>query len=209
MAKGFEELDEWVHGLEVMAANLAAGMEPLFAKNDEKYLGLAQRVGGQWLLLNVPNGVDPEIWSDRVGDFINLVFSRISGQAFEIFYQGKAEADAPGSAPKAITYQDVLEWVKAGPEKGGKNKTLVEHSKAMSDEQIAHVVANAINQYHFEFMKKDYSGIAARLEQWVDLGVLGDHLDDVLPAVLETWFIALDPMIRNDCDQWLNSAIAW
>ena len=209
MSKGFEELDNWVRGLESMEREMASGIEETFKKHETRYLSLAQRVSGQWMLLNVPDGISPEIWMERVGDFIELIFSRISGNAFEIFYQGRGEEDAPGKAGKAITYQDVLEWVKAGPEAGGKDKTQVEHTKNLSDEQIAYVVTYAINQYRFGFASKDYSGITERLEKWVDLGVLGDHLGDLLPAVLDAWFVALEPVLKADFDAWAEGVLSW
>jgi hypothetical protein len=209
MAKGFEELDEWVRGLESMEKNLSDLGSTLFHKHEIRYLSLAQRVGGQFLLGCRPDGIDDQEWSDRVADFVELVLSRIGKKSFEIFYEGRTDEDGVGKPGKEITYDDVLSWVRAGPENGGKDKTAIENNRGRADEQIAYDVHQAIKQQRLGFAKKDYSGITERLERWVDHGVLVNHLSDLLPFVLDVWFATLEPVLENDFEMEIDDVLSW
>ena len=208
-----KELDEWIDGLESMERQMASGGADLFGAHEVRYLGLAQRVGGQTLLALMPDGVDPQEWSERVSDFVDLVFSRLGngGRALEIVYAGRADEDSPGKggkAARAITYDDVLEWVRAGVENGGKDKTVVENNRGRADEQIAYDVLTAIRQQRLGFANKDYSGITERLEAWVEGRVLAGDFGELLLAVLDAWLAALGPVMERDLADWADEVIA-
>jgi hypothetical protein len=205
------ELDEWVTGLERLEKDLNAGMEDVFQRNEDRYLQMARQVSRQFLLA-VPNeDLEPEVWAQRIEDFVDLVFSRQRGNAFEIFYHGRTESDKPGDARREITYDDVLNWVKAGPENGGKDKTILEQERGRQDgrvdEHIAYNVWEAIAQYRLGTAMKDYGPITERLERWVDFGESGNKMLDHLPTILNAWAAALEPVLAEDLDDFLDRAI--
>lgn len=209
MAGDFSELDEWVRGLTRMEAEMAQGVD-LFKAHEVRYLNLAKQVGGQTLLAMQPDDVDPEEWMGQVREFESLVFSRLTSRGMEIVYQGRTEEDAQtGKRQVNITYNDVLEWVRAGPENGGKDKTLVENTRQRADVQIAHDVLTATRQQHFGFANKDYSAITERLEQWVNQRVLRGDMGELLEAVLTAWVMALLPVMERDLADWADEVVRW
>lgn len=208
MPGDFSELDLWVKGLERLENGLARGQE-IFVANEMRYLNLAQNVGRQWMLATVPDKMEPTVWAERVDNFTNLVFSRLGAKSFEIFYNGRAEDDAPGAQNKEITYEDVLQWVEAGPENGGKDITAIESNRGRAAEQIAYDVHQAINQYRLGFPgEKDYGPITARLERWVEFGEAGELFLDRLVGLLEVWHATLEPVMQRDLSDWVDDLIA-
>ena len=209
MAGDFSELDVWVRGLERMEADMAKGAD-LFEAHEARYLSLARSVGAQTLLAMQPDDVDPEEWMNQVREFEALVFSRMTSTGMEIVYEGRTEEDPSGGVRKVnITYDDVLEWVKAGPENGGKDKTMVENTRDRADEQIAYDVFQATKQQAFGFSGKDYSAITARLEEWVNQRVLRGDMGELLEAVLGAWVMALEPVLERDLADWADEVCGW
>lgn len=201
------ELEAFERGLERMGDQLADG-GALFRVHELRYLDLARQVSEQTLLLLRPDGVDPDEWYDQVRDFSSLIFSRMSGASLEIFYEGRAETDATGRGVVPITYEDVLDWVQAGPENGGKDKTAIENTRNRPDEQIAYDVHQAILQHRLGFEKKDYSRITERLERWVESRVLAGGLGDMLVAALDAWLAVLAPVMERDLSDWMDDLMA-
>jgi hypothetical protein len=200
------EFDPWVLGLEKLHVSLADG-ETVFERHEARYLDIAQRVGGQTLLMMIPDGVDPDDWGGRVSDFVDLVFSRLisSGRGMEIIYAGRSAADGTGQSVQ-VTYADVLEWVKAGVENGGKDKTAIENTRNRSDEQIAYDVNTALRQQRLGLGNTDYTAITERLERWVESRVLAGDFPDMLEAVLDAWAYALDAAMGRDFMAWVIKA---
>jgi hypothetical protein len=126
----------------------------------------------------------------------------------EIFYQKYQEREESGEQAD-IKYADVLEWVKAGPGKGGKDKSESEIAEGKSDEEIAHIVSKAINQYRFGFAggDKDYGRITERLEEWVKTKFLSEDLSGALAAVLDAWVAVLGPMVEADFEKWVDEEV--
>lgn len=198
----FSQLEVWVRGLEGLGVEMEDG-ESIFRRHERRYLDIAQRVGGQLLLVMIPEGVDPEDWGNRVSEFVDLVFSRMlsSGKGMEILYAGRSEADGTGRAVQ-VTYADVLEWVRAGVENGGKDKTAVENTRNRADEQIAYDVHTALRQQTLGLGSKDYSSITERLERWVESRVLAGDFPEMLSAVLDGWRHAVGMAMERDLEAW-------
>ena len=208
MAGDFSELDKWVRGLESMEKGLAQGRE-IFSANEMRYLSLARNVGTQTLMAMRPENVDPEEWFEEVREFENLVFSRMTGSGMEISYQGRSEEDTKRGTVTLITYDDVLEWVNAGVENGGKDITAIESNRGRVAEQIAYDVHTAIRQYRLGFpTEKDYGPITARLEKFVEDRVLAGNMAEMLEAVLAAWAGALEPLMERDLADWVDDLIA-
>lgn len=200
------EIERWVTGLGNLGAELADGAD-FFRVHEERYVAIARNVGGQALLALVPDGVDPSVWRDRVAEFEELIFSRLTSHGMEIIYAGRSEEDGKGTRQVKITYDDVLEWVKAGAEHGGKDKTAIENTRDRVDEQIAYDVNTAIIQHRLGFEKKDYSRITARLEEWVESRVLSGDFADLLLVVLDAWVAALLVVMEKDLADWADESI--
>lgn len=209
MAKGFQELEKWAKGMKRLEKGVDEGGALLMEKNQARYLQIAKRVATQYLLSNPSLDVEFEVWAERVQDFVDLIFSKAGGDYLEIFYRGRVEGDRPGRPGAAVTYDDVLSWVKAGVENGGKDKTAVENSRNRADEQIAYDVFTAVRQHRLGLPgEKDYGPIASRLEQWANFGESATGMTDRLPGVLEAWEMALDPIIEADFSEWADQLIA-
>ena len=195
------QIGKWVAGLEGLSDELSRG-EEMFYRHEARYLDIARRVGGQALLTMIPDGVDAQEWGERVSDFVDLVFSRISvnGKAMEIIYAGRAQDDAPSKHNTQVTYADVLEWVKAGVEHGGKDKTAIENTRNRSDEQIAYDVNTALRQQRLGRGSQDYTAITERLERWVESRVLNGDFPDMLAAVLDAWRFAVGVAMERDLE---------
>lgn len=193
------EIAKWVKGLENLQGEFESGGD-IFERNQMRYLSIAQRVGGQTLLAMMPDGVDPQEWSARVSDFVDLVFTRVSvnGNALEIIYAGRSEEDKRGVRHTEVTYADVLEWVRAGVENGGKDKTAIENTRNRSDEQIAYDVNTALRQQRLDLGSHDYTAITERLERWVESRVLNGDFPDMLLAVLDAWHHAVVIAMERD-----------
>jgi hypothetical protein len=203
----FSEIDEWVTGLENLGKGMATGSE-LFARNEARYLLIARRTGVQALQALRPEDVDPVDWSERVEDFADLLFSRMRSGSLEILFAGRTDAeDANETRETAVTYEDVLEWVQAGVENGGKDKTAIETNRGRSDEQIAYDVHTAIRQHHLGFGGKDYQAISDRLERWVRSRVLKGDFGDLLVVVLDTWREAVGIALEKDLAAWADEEI--
>ncbi len=201
------ELEAFEQGMEKLAVGLGDGAN-LFRTHEMRYLDLARNVSEQTLLVIRPDGVDADQWNDQVRDFVSMIFSRMSGKSLEIFYDGRAETDTSGKGQVPINYNDVLDWVKAGPENGGKDKTAVENTRGRPDEQIAYDVHQAILQHRLGFEKKDYSRITERLERWVESRVLAGELGDMLVAALDAWMAVLAPVMERDLSEWMDDLLA-
>jgi hypothetical protein len=182
-----------------------------FAAHEAGYLEMARRVGVQTLLAMRPQEVAADVWRENVENFAELVFSRSIAGGLEILYAGRTESQREGAAGKAsytpITYADVLEWVRAGPENGGKDLTAIENSRGRNPEQIAYDVHNAIVQHRLGIEKKDYGRITERLEEWVNSRVLAGDMGELLAAVLEAWFTVLAPVVGRDFEQWVEKVM--
>ncbi len=200
------EINRWVDGLTAMGRELKEGVD-LFRAHEERYLAIARRVGGQTLLALTPDGVDPNDWRERVSEFEELIFSRLTGKGMEIIYAGRSVEDGKGKRQVPITYEDVLEWVQAGVENGGKDKTAIENNRGRSDEQIAYDVNTAIRQHRLGFEKKDYSAITERLEEWVENRVIAGDFADLLVVVLDAWITALVVVMERDLADWADEII--
>lgn len=208
MAGDFSELDQWVKGLERLEKGLQGGRE-IFVANENRYLDLARNVGGQTLIAIRPENVDPEEWFEEVREFENLVFSRMTGNGMEIIYQGRTEEDGKRGTIPLITYDDVLEWVNAGPENGGKDITAIEGNRGRAPEQIAYDVHTAVRQHRLGFAgEKDYGPITERLEKFIESRVLSGNLGEMLGAVLSAWFTVLVPLMERDLADWVDDLIA-
>lgn len=208
MPGDFSELDLWVRGLGRLEKGLANGVEVLKV-NENRYLEVARNVGGQALMALRPDNVDPEEWFEQVREFENLVFSRISSNGVEIYYEGRTEEDAKRGTVPLITYDDVLEWVNAGVENGGKDITAIESNRGRAAEQIAYDVHTAIRQYRLGIQgEKDYGPITERLERFVESRVLSGNLGELLEVVLSTWQAVLAPLMERDLSDWVDELIA-
>ena len=204
------EIARWVDGLESLRGELSEG-DSFFRVHEERYLAIARNVGGQALLALTPEGIDANDWRDRVAEFQELVFSRLTGSGLEIIYAGRSEEDAKGTRQVKITYDDVLEWVRAGPENGGKDKTIIEQTRGKkdgrADEHITYNVYEAIEQQRLGTAMKDYSGILKRLEEWVENRVLSGDFADLLVVVLDAWLEAVAVAAERDLADWVDEAI--
>lgn len=201
-----DELDDWISGFEKLEKSLPDAGEEVFRKHSGRYERMA-REASFYYLMGVPNkSLDDDMWADRVADFVELIFSRASGNAMEIFYHGRTEEEegsGPGGSKTPISYDDVLKWVKAGVEHGGKDKTILEqerkHSDGRVDEHIAFNVYEAIVQYRLGISGgKDYGPITERLERWVKHGESGGYFMELLPNLLAVWETVLGPVIEAD-----------
>ena len=147
-----------------------------------------------------------------MAEFQELVFSRMTGSGLEIIYAGRSEESAKGTRQVKITYDDVLEWVKAGPENGGKNKTILEQTRGQkdqrTDEHITYNVYEAIEQQRLSTAMKDYTGILNRLEEWVENRVLSGDFADLLVVVLDAWLEAVSVVAERDLADWVDEAIS-
>lgn len=192
----------------VMERDLATLGPDLFAANEGRYLGIAKNTA-LGLLLAVPNQeVDRGVWAERADDFVELIFSRLAGNALEISWAGRAEDDAPGGAKREITYDDVLRWVEAGPGNGGKDKSAVENTRGRPDEQIAYDVYTAIKQYRLGLpSEKDYGPITERLERWIDFGESANYFLELLPEILETWHAVLESLLMADFSEAVDEVL--
>ncbi len=145
-------------------------------------------------------------------DFAEMVFSRPLMPGLEIIFAGRAEFDKMAARNRGtkegnftpITYDDVLAWVKAGTENGGKDLSAIESTRERSPNQIAYDVHNAIKQHRLGIEKKDYSRINQRLEDWVNSRLMAGDMDALLNAVLEAWAGALFPIMSRDFDDWIH-----
>lgn len=208
--KGLTELDEFAADLERIHAALSdAGA--FFAVHEPGYLEIARRVGTQTLMALRPTAMDADQWAENVANFTDLVFSRSIAGGLEILYAGRTGLRKEEAAGKVaytpVTYQDVLEWVRAGPEHGGKDLTAVENTRNRNPEQIAYDVHNAIVQHRLGLEKKDYGRITERLEEWVNSRVLAGDMGLMLEAVLESWYAALCPVVARDFERWVDEVI--
>jgi hypothetical protein len=212
MSWDLRELDQMIGTLRGLRKSMSNAGYEVFKKYGSTYEQIAKQASTQYLL-GVPNkDVDPDVWADRVEDFVDLIFSRQGGNAFEIFYRGRMEGDQPSGARTDVTYADVLKWVQAGPEHGGKDKTILEqekgHRDGRADEHIAYNVYEAIVQYRLGIPGgKDYGPITERLERWVKFGESGGYFMDLLPNLLGIWESVLEPIIRADLSAWMDAEI--
>lgn len=204
------ELDDFIADLERIQRTLSDATA-FFAGHEAGYLELARRVGTQTLLALRPEHEDAAKWLEDVGFFSSAILARGLPQGLEIVYLGRTggddsrSRDRPAGAP--ITYEDVLEWVKAGAENGGKDWTAVENTRDRNPEQIAYDVITAINQHHLGTEKKDYGRITDRMEAWVNSRALGGDLGQLLEAVLEAWYTALCPVVARDFEKWVDETV--
>lgn len=202
------DLEAFERGLERMGDQLADG-GALFRVHEMRYLSIAKAVTIQYLL-SVPNDqVERDVWAGRAQDFVELIFDREFGNGLEIFWRGRADDDEPGKQDKEITYDDVLRWVEAGPENGGKDKTAIENTRNRPDEQIAYDVYTAIRQYRLGIPgEKDYGPITERLERWIEFGESANYFLELLPEILNLWESVLAPVMERDLSDWMDDLMA-
>ncbi len=203
------ELDDLVRGLEGMGREMAEGADGFFRENRVGYVDVARQAARQYLLMTPPDDADPEVWAQRTDDFVELILARQAGDALEVFWRGREEGDdAPRREGRGISYDDVLRWVQAGAENGGKDKTAVENTRGRADERIAYDVYTAIRQYRLGFTgEKDYGPITERLERWMDLGKSAGAFLERLPGVLAAWENVLGPMMAADLEAWTEGLV--
>ena len=213
MANELAELAEWIDGLGSMAKDLAHG-EDLLRGHEERYAGIARRVGMSVLMAMPPEGMDASEWSLRVHEFGELIGSRMDAKAMEIFYNGRMAGDASGVTAKEISYTDVEAWVEAGLE-GQDGKQVTDEELAESEPgDVVHDIANRVygaltsEQTAFGFAGKDYSGIRQVLGDWVGTHPV-DNLDAMLDSVLAAWAVALEPVIERDMEDWAREMCGW
>lgn len=205
--KGLDQLDAVIRNLEQLKESLEVSTAPFFKDNEVRYLAIARHVSHQTLMVMRPDEQDAAEWKEHVDDFCDLVFSRSLPAGLEILYAGRTGAakEASGVASyTAINYEDVLAWVQAGPENGGKDITAIESNRGRRSEQIAYDVHQAILQHRLGTERKDYSRITERLEDWVNSRVLGGDMGPMLDAVLDAWTTVLEPVIARDFERWVD-----
>jgi hypothetical protein len=207
MKDGFAELEDFERGLGRLHKGLQGGEEWLKARAPH-YRSLVDKISVQVLMGMKPQEVDAEEWDRQVQEFSTFLGWKATTSGFEIFYRKYVDAQINNNSKVDIRYQDVLAWVQAGVEKGGKDKSASEVAAGKTDEEIAYVVNNAINQYRFGFSKNsDYARITDRLEDWVKGKFLSADLGEVLEKVLAAWMAALAPVMEKDFDEWLDEQI--
>lgn len=184
------------------------GGESFLRERAPAYRQAAEAAGKAVLGAMRPDDVDPREWTDMMEAFCDFLGWNAVTKGVEIFYHKYEEREESGEKAD-IKYADVLEWVKAGPGKGGKDKSESETAEGKSDEEIAHVVANAINQYRFGFAggEKDYGRITDRLEEFVKARFLSADLSGALASVLDAWVGVLGPMIESDFEAWVDAQL--
>lgn len=205
------DLDDLIDWLDDVHDDLSSP-QPFFNAHEDRYLEISRRVATQTLLSQRPPDVDHERWLDDTHAFAELIFSRPLAPGLEIAFAHRTELDRLAgrnlsSKPDnftPITYADVLEWVLAGPENGGKDITAIESARDRSPEQIAFDVHNAIRQHRLGFERKDFSRITQRLEDWVNSRMLAGDMDQILIAVLDAWIGTLLPIVERDFNDWLD-----
>jgi hypothetical protein len=200
-------LDRWINGLTRLERDLAGGRGPL-AHHQERYVAMAGRVARQTLLAMRPQDVAAEEWMEQVGDFVELIYSRLASKGIDIVYEGRTEENGSARRHIPITYEDILQWVRTPVEEGGKDRTSVEINRNRRDEQIAYDVHQAIQQNRLGFETKDYSRITARLEAFVDSRVLNGDMQEMLSAVFTAWINVLEPAMLQDLSDMVDDALA-
>lgn len=210
-----KDLDDFADWLEDIGTELA-DPSPFFESHLPRYLELARRTAVQTLLANRPLELDDDLWRENVFNFAELIITRFFGDAFTISFEGRTEFDRDAARNRHInlgnftpvTWQDVYEWVTAGREAGGKDKTLFEESERMSkrsDRQITYDVHNAIRQHQLGLStSKDFSAITARLEDWINSKALRGDMNELLRLVFEAWLGVLDPVLERDFADWIT-----
>jgi hypothetical protein len=189
------ELEAFEKGLDRLGDQLGDG-SALFATHRARYLAMAKHASMQFLLGAPSDKVDRETWAERADDFVDLIFAEQAG-------------NAPSKQNKEINYDDVLRWVEAGPENGGKDKTAIETNRGRSDEQIAYDVYTAIRQYRLGIPGDiDYGPITERLERWIDFGESANYFLEKLPDLLEVWTNLLVPVMERDLSDWADDLLA-
>jgi hypothetical protein len=203
---GFGELQDFEKALGRLEKGLSGGDDWL-RERAPVYRDVAERIGVSVLNGLRPPEEDPAEWAERVREFAEFLSWRGVTSGFEISYRKYQERLESGETPD-IRQRDVLEWVRAGAEAGGKDKSESEVAAGKTDEEIAYVVTKAINQYRFGFAQNaDYSAITERLEVWVKQKFLSADLSEALAAVLAAWVAEIAPMIEADFDAWVDAEI--
>lgn len=210
MKKGWDmsELERAERGLERLGAELGDG-SAFFVTHRHRYLAMARSASIQFLLSAQNDKVERDVWAARAEDFVELIFASQVGNALEIFWRGREEKDEVSGRDKEITYEDVLKWVEAGAENGGKDKTAIENTRNRPDEQIAYDVYTAIRQYRLGIPgEKDYGPITERLERWIDFGESANYFLELLPELLKIWEFLLAPVMERDLSEWIDDLLA-
>lgn len=209
--------DGAIRMFERIGSELADG-DTFFRVNSERYRQVCIRSAFQTLLANRPDGLDDSTWRENAGEFVDMITAMQFDNRLDIAFTNRLELDRMAAKNRGqnlanftpITYEDVLEWVKTDPGDGGKDKTLFEESKRMSerhDEQIAYDVHQGIKQHRLGTEKKDYSRINQRLEDWMNSKVLKGDLDSLLRLVLQGWQMVMEPIIERDFTEWVDETL--
>lgn len=207
MKGDFDGLIEFEKLLLKLEQGLEGGEEFLVSRAPA-YRGVAEATAKAVLGAMRPPDTDALEWNSLVQEFAEFLAWKAVGGGFEIFYRKYEEKTESGERAD-ISFRDVLEWVKSGAEAGGKDKSESEISAGKTDEEIAHVVTKAINQYQFGFASvKDYGPITRRLEEFVKTRFLSADLSEVLSEVLSAWVEVIGPMIEEDFEKWVDGLIA-
>lgn len=201
----FDALDSFADSLLGLADDLESA-DPLFATHQARYLQLARTVAQQVLRLLKPEDTDPADWQQAIAEFSELIFPHSWADGFALIYSARDDSQRP-AAPREIGYDDVLSWVTAGVENGGKDVTAQESAQGRNAHQIAHNVHEAIRQARLGFTTTDYSRITARLEEWTHRRFLAPDMRDALDAILDAWTAALFPVISRDMEDWFDDSI--
>jgi hypothetical protein len=209
-----DELDRWLTDMQE-AADTLADPRAFFDHHRERYTDIAQRVAFQTLSNMRPEAIAQAEWQEKMSDFIDLVWSRQIAGGLEIYYVNRTELDRinarqsginPGNY-SPISYNDVLEWVMAGPDNGGKDPSEVEITRDRSPYNIAYDVHQAILQHRLGTERKDFSRITRRLEDWVNSRLLSGDMDEMLRAIVEAWQTLLAPVIERDYSDWMDDVL--
>lgn len=205
-----DDLDDVIRFFEG-ALDQLSNPQAFFRAHEERYLTIARNVGVQTIVALRPVDQQPDVWRESAIEFAELIFSKLLTPGLEIIFAGHTEFSRAIAATAGngknftpITYRDVLEWVQAGSENGGKDLTAIESARERSPHQIAYDVFHAIRQHRLGFEKKDFSRITQRLEDWVNSRVAAGDLGGLLEAVLEAWLGALEAIIERDFVEWIE-----
>lgn len=207
---GIDELTEFLGNISRELSDIT----PFFTAHEVRYLEIARRGAWRVLLAHRPEAMDADEWEERAGEFCDLIFSAHLPAAFEIVYAGATEfrklgmlaAGANPGTVQPIGYQDVLDWVEAGPEHGGKDITDEESARGLTPEQIALNVNQAIHQLHLGEVNggKDYARIESRIAEFLDSRSIGGDLGTLMDLILEAWETDLAPVIERDFEEWVS-----
>lgn len=209
-----DELDQWLRDME-KAVDTLADPRTFFDHHRDRYLDIAQNTAVQVLNAMRPDSLDADLWRENTVDFAELMFTSPIRNGLAIHFAHRTELETMAARNRGqnpanftpISYQDVLEWVLAGPENGGKDPSEIEITRDRSPYNIAYDVHQAIVQHRLGTERKDFSRITRRLEDWVNTRLLSGDMDEMLRAIVEAWQTLLAPVIERDYLDWMDDVL--